>query len=171
MNCTEEQFFILLRAGLWDKPVEVEAFSEKINWNDILKIASIQTVNGLLFDGISNLPSDKQHPTLLMRRLYQTILRIEQSHKLLKETIEKIVSALQKESIRPILFKGQGVSSTSKKSKSNIFSRLLLVRSSGRNLLHVLNAFWAFLKISSIVRLVFNFSSIKRLSPSYASCN
>lgn len=109
MNRADQQFFALLRAGLWDKPIEENLFSESFDSNIILKMASMQTVSGILFDGISKLPIDKQPPTSLMRKLYQTTLRIEQSHELLNNTIEKIVPALQKEGVRPILLKGQGV--------------------------------------------------------------
>lgn len=109
MNNAQEQFFSLLRAGLWGSPINEGLFSRDIYWDEILKMADMQTVNGILFDGIAKLPSEKQPPVLLMRKLYQTIIRIERSHELLNKTLEKIVPALQEEGIHPILLKGQGV--------------------------------------------------------------
>lgn len=109
MNHTEEQFFALLRTGLWHTPIDTALFSEETHWDIILKMATMQTVSGVLFDGASTLPTDQQPATALMRKLYQTTLRIEQSHKVLNTAIEQIVPALQREGIRSILFKGQGV--------------------------------------------------------------
>lgn len=109
MNCTEQQFFALLRSGLWDSQIEESLFTDDTDWSGILKMAAKQTVSGIIFDGISNLPENLQPPTAIMRRLYQTVIRIEQSHELLNDRLTKIIPLLQSESIYPILLKGQGV--------------------------------------------------------------
>jgi hypothetical protein len=109
MNRTEQQFFALLRSGLWDSPLEESLFTDDTDWLTILKIATKQTVSGIIFDGISKLSENSQPPTAIMRRLYQTVIRIEQSHELLNERLTRIIPLLQSESIYPILLKGQGV--------------------------------------------------------------
>jgi hypothetical protein len=109
MSRTEQQFFALLRSGLWESPVERSLFSGDTDWGAIMKIAAMQTVSGIIFDGISNLPEDMQPPAATMRQLYQTVIRIEQSHELLNDRLIRIIALLQAEGIHPILLKGQGV--------------------------------------------------------------
>lgn len=109
MSRTEQQFFALLRSGLWDSPIEESLFAGDTDWPAVLKIASMQTVSGIIFDGISKLSKNLQPPTTIMRRLYPRVVRIEQSHELLNERLIRIISLLQSEGIHPILLKGQGV--------------------------------------------------------------
>lgn len=109
MNKTEQQFFVLLRSGLWGSPVDADLFSDIVDWEAMLKMAAMQTVSGIVYDGIDKLPVDKQPPVSLMRKLYQTVMRIEQSHELLNKRLVEIVTLLQSKGVRPILFKGQGV--------------------------------------------------------------
>lgn len=109
MNKTSQQFFALLRAGLWESPVATDLFSGTVDWDSILDMAQKQTVTGIVFDGIAGLPTDLQPPAILMRKLYQTVLRIEQSHGLLNQCLADIVPKMQAAGISPILLKGQGV--------------------------------------------------------------
>lgn len=109
MNKAKEQFFSLLRSGLWDSPIADSLFAESVDWEYILAIAKMQTVTGVVFDGISNLSSRLQPPSDVMRKLYQTVIRIEHSHELLNKRLTEIVPKLQLEGIYPVLLKGQGV--------------------------------------------------------------
>jgi hypothetical protein len=109
MNKTERQFFALLRSGLWGSWLDTALFANGADWEAILKIAQMQTVMGLVFDGISSLPATLQPPATIMRKLYQTIIRIEQSHELLNKQIAEIVPRFEAEGICPVLLKGQGV--------------------------------------------------------------
>ncbi|MEA5127405.1 MAG: nucleotidyltransferase family protein [Proteiniphilum sp.] len=109
MNRTEQQFFALLQSGLWEKPVDQSLFSGDPDWSTILKMAHMQTVSGIIFDGISYLQADLQPPAAIMRQLYQTVIRIEKSHALFNERLTRLIPLLQSENIHPILLKGQGV--------------------------------------------------------------
>lgn len=109
MNKTGRQFLALLRAGLWNSPVDTPVFQGEIDWEAILMLARQQTVSGPLFDAINELPGELQPPVDWMRRLYVTVLRIEQSHELLNRRLAEIVPLLQGEGIRSVLLKGQGV--------------------------------------------------------------
>lgn len=109
MSRTEQQFFTLLRSGLWNSPVDDSLFSGDTDWSAILKMALMQTSGGVVFDGISKLPENLQPPTAIMRRFYQTVIRIEQSHGLFNERLSRVILLLQSEGIHPILLKGQGV--------------------------------------------------------------
>ncbi len=109
MNKTEQQFFALLQSGLWGNPVNESLFSGETDWAAILTIARMQTVSGIVFDGISNLEPDMQPPSSIMLQLYQTIVRIEQSHELLNDRLSRMITLLQSEDIHAVLLKGQGV--------------------------------------------------------------
>lgn len=109
MNNTEQQFFSLLRAGLWDNPIEEALFSNDPDWPAILKMASMQTVSGIIYDGISKLPLNCMPPAEFMRRIYQSVVRIDKNNQMLNERLNRIILLLQSEGIHPILLKGQGV--------------------------------------------------------------
>lgn len=109
MSQTEQQFFALLRSGLWNNPVDESLFTGETEWSAILKMASMQTVSGVIYDGISTLPLNQQPPLEIMRRLFQTVIHIEQNNQLLNDRLNRIVILFQSEAIYPILLKGQGV--------------------------------------------------------------
>ena len=109
MSKSKLQFFALLQSGLWDKPIDSALFAEAVNWQYILEIAKMQTVTGIVYDGINSLPSELQPPAALMRKLHQTVIRIEQSHELLNKHISMIVPKLEAAGIHSVLLKGQGV--------------------------------------------------------------
>ena len=109
MNRTEQSFFALLRAGLWNSPIEEKLFTDAVNWELLLKMASMQTVCGVLYEGIQKLPSEQQPSTHLMRKLYQRVIRMEQSHGLLNQGLTEVVTLLNLAGIDSILLKGQGV--------------------------------------------------------------
>ena len=52
----ERRFFSLLRAGLWDKDVELCLFGSPVDWQSLLEQGRKQTVLGVLADGIGKLP-------------------------------------------------------------------------------------------------------------------
>ncbi len=108
MNLTEQQFFALLRTGIWGTVPDESLFNGEVEWEEILKIAAMQTVSGPVFDGISLLPPDQQPPGALMRQFYATVVRVEQSHALLNDRLARVVAELRSIGIRPVLLKGQG---------------------------------------------------------------
>ena len=109
MKRSELQLFALLQSGLWDRPADIGLFTGTVDWELILTLAKVQTVTGVLYDGICRLPVRLQPPTAVMRTLYLTVVRIERSHELLNSCLAEIVPQLEAEGIRPVLLKGQGV--------------------------------------------------------------
>lgn len=109
MSRAEEQFFELLRSGIWDSQPDPSLFSYDTDWKAILKMAVMQTVSGIVFDGISKLPENLQPSTAIMRQFFQAVIRIEQSHELFNDRLIRLIPLLQTEEIYPILLKGQGV--------------------------------------------------------------
>lgn len=109
MNQTIACFFSLIRSGLWNTKIDENLFSAQTDWKMILTTSEQQTVMGILFDGICQLPKSQQPPQELMQKLIHRVLWIEQSHDLLNKQILEIIPRLQADSIQPILLKGQGL--------------------------------------------------------------
>ena len=110
MNNTQQQFLSLLCSGLWNKPIiNTDPVLEYADWDAIIEIARKQTVLGVLFDGITKLSPERQPPAPLLRKLYQSVIRIEQSNLLMNKCLAEVVSAMNKENIHSVLLKGQGV--------------------------------------------------------------
>ena len=106
---TQEQFFALLRAGLWDKPIDTEELGTDVDWKEIYKIAREQTVIGLIADAINTLPAAQRPPMPILQRFIMEKLAIERSHVKLNAVLNEVVQALNAHNIPHILLKGQGV--------------------------------------------------------------
>lgn len=102
-------FFALLRAGIFDKPIDNTIFEGDVDWLSIIRIAEEQTVSALAFDGISHLPK-KCHPdkNLLLNWLGKT-LTIENGNRQLNKGIVDVLNHYNSAGLFPILLKGQGI--------------------------------------------------------------
>lgn len=109
MTLPEQQFFALLRAGLWSESLDISLFSGKTNWNGLLKLGEKQTVLGVLGDGIGQLPPELRPSREQLRWLQGRLLQIRQHHLLLNHTLEEVNGRLCAAGVHPILLKGQGV--------------------------------------------------------------
>ena len=109
MTLPEQQFFALLRAGLWSESLDISLFSGKTNWNGLLKLGEKQTVLGVLGDGIGQLPPELRPSREQLRWLQSRLLQIRQHHLLLNHTLEEVNGRLCAAGVHPILLKGQGV--------------------------------------------------------------
>ena len=105
----ERRFFSLLRAGLWDKDVELCLFGSPVDWQSLLEQGRKQTVLGVLADGIGKLPPALRPPFPIHRSLQQELLHIRQGHILLNHVLQEIWEKLACAGIRPVLLKGQGM--------------------------------------------------------------
>ena len=86
MTLPEQQFFALLRAGLWSESLDISLFSGKTNWNRLLRLGEKQTVLGVLGDGIGQLPPELRPSREQLRWLQGRLLQIRQHHLLLNHT-------------------------------------------------------------------------------------
>lgn len=109
MTQTEKQFMELLRAGLWGKPADAELFKGSVDWKDILRIGSEQTVAVIAADGMETLPKDLLPPKKAILMLMMLRVKTTQMHTLINNTIVQIVRALDKQDIPSALLKGQGI--------------------------------------------------------------
>ena len=109
MTLPEQQFFALLRAGLWSESLDISLFSGKTNWNRLLRLGEKQTVLGVLGDGIGQLPLELRPNREQLRWLQSRLLQTRQHHLLLNHTLEEVNGRLRVAGVHPILLKGQGV--------------------------------------------------------------
>ena len=108
MKQYEEVFFSLVRAALWDTPVEIpDSFSD---WGKVVKVAQSQTVVGLTGNVLLSAPSMYSLlPEQLVASLRKSIRSNILLHTVLNNTLVQVVSALREHGIESVLLKGQGI--------------------------------------------------------------
>lgn len=104
-----QAFFSLLRAGLWKKTPDFYFLLDEKQWEDLFHIARMQTVEGLVYDGLLLLPPDRFPPKPLLLKWTVLIDQMEKRNFHMNKCIEGINAWLTDEKIPPLLLKGQGV--------------------------------------------------------------
>ena len=120
MTTHQQQFLELLRAGLWGTPAKTELFNNDTDWKAILRIATEQTMQVIVADGIETLPKEMWPPKDILMKLLMVRIKTEQMHDLLNSTLKQIVDELNKENIPSVLLKGQGVAQNYLKPRSRM---------------------------------------------------
>ena len=109
MEIDLQQFFSLLRSGLWSTPADATLFGGKTDWEAVLGHAKRQTVLGVVAEGIHTLPEDMRPSKQIMNHIRAKLFSVIQTHTLLNQVLEEVVITLQQQGFRPVLLKGQGV--------------------------------------------------------------
>ena len=102
-----DPFFALLRAGLWEKEVQLQQF-EPVNYKAVFNLASEQSVIGLLAAGMDYVPDlqiKKPGAVTIMKK----VLSIEKRNKAMNAFIGDLRRRLEAAEIEFLLVKGQGV--------------------------------------------------------------
>ena len=73
----EKEFLELLKAGLWNAPLDLSMFSSQTDWERILQLAKEQTVMGVITDGLSGVPREKQGERRVMMQFYARTMALE----------------------------------------------------------------------------------------------
>lgn len=118
MTKPQQQFLELLRSGLWGRAADATLFKDTTDWKAVLRIATEQTVQVIVADGIETLPQEMWPPKEMMLKLMMIRIKIQQLHTLLNTTLKQITEALNSESIPSVLLKGQGVAQNYRKPES-----------------------------------------------------
>ena len=108
MSVAETQYFILLRAALWDQPVQIDG---NIDWKTVMQMAEFHGNNALVADVASRMVGDNK-PSPSMLKKMQAVMRdnlIQQMH--LRQILLSAVKLLGKNNIEPVLLKGFGLAS------------------------------------------------------------
>lgn len=109
MEVTALQLFALLRAALWKEEVDVSLFKGAVDWKAVSALAFRQTVLGLLYEGIMQLPQEYRPERALILKLHSWCVQTVQRHHLLNEVWKEIAGRLEGEQIHCVLLKGQGL--------------------------------------------------------------
>lgn len=110
MNKNQEVFFELLRAGLWGKcENHNHALFKNVDWDEVYRLASEQSVVGLIAVGIDYLPQDSRPPQVLTLQFVGEALQIEQQNKDMNEFLVELIEKLRRAGVYVLLLKGQGI--------------------------------------------------------------
>lgn len=106
-----QTFFQLLRAGLWERPVEdLRCFPLRDDqWRNLWRFARRQTVSGLVYRGLHFLPESLWPASLVLAEWLVDIERIERESKAMNECVSALNSLFSSAHICHVLQKGQGV--------------------------------------------------------------
>lgn len=107
LDNNQQAFFVLVRAGLWEKDVELGGYSS-IDFTGIMHLASGQSVIGLVAAGLEHVADVKVPQVDVLNFVGQT-LQIEQRNKAMNAFVAELVERLRKSGIYSILVKGQGI--------------------------------------------------------------
>lgn len=99
-------FFVLLRAGLWERDLSLDAVPPVDDWRVLLETARRQAVLGLLYRGIAHLPEDQMPPADLRLRLLADIDRIERRNKQMELTQQELLGRFRDAGLHPLVQKG-----------------------------------------------------------------
>ncbi len=106
---TIEQFFALIRSGLWGGKAASSPFDGGADWEALLRLASMQSLTGIFADGAGTLPRELMPPAETARRLFVTVESIRRANRRLDTALAELEAGLRREGIEGILLKGQGV--------------------------------------------------------------
>lgn len=107
MNNNTNAFFALLRAGLWEKEVQLLPFGE-VDYSTVLRLAEEQSVVGLVAAGLEHVV-DVKLPKEDMLQFVGHTLQLEQRNTAMNCFIGVIVDKMRKAGIYTLLVKGQGI--------------------------------------------------------------
>ena len=107
MNKNKEIFFALLRAGLWEKDVEIPEYGTT-NFSEIMRLAEEQSVVGLITAGLEHV-KDVKVPQEWVLQLVGSTLHIEERNKAMNAFIEWLIEKLRQQGVYSLLVKGQGI--------------------------------------------------------------
>ena len=118
-NKNLQVFFELLRAGLWPNDNHNQNYNlyEGVDWGEAYRIASEQSVIGLVVAGLESLREKSEEyltknlkiPQGLLLQMIGEVQMIEQRNKAMNEFVAKLIENLRKDDIYAILVKGQGI--------------------------------------------------------------
>lgn len=103
----QRAFFELVKAGLWEKNVQLKPF-EKVDFNEIYRLADEQSVIGLIAAGLDHVVDGNASQEIVLL-FVGTALQIEQQNIAMNKFIGELLEKLKKAAVDYVLIKGQGV--------------------------------------------------------------
>ena len=111
MKQIDQQFFSLLRTGLWGTEPEVSLFAGETDWETVFLMAKEQTVVPMVADGVESLLSrtDLEIPREVRKRFASGLLKTEQRNRRMDRLSTYLFQKAEAEGIPCVILKGQGV--------------------------------------------------------------
>ena len=107
MEKTQEVFFELVKAGLWEKSVCLAPYG-MVDFDSVLGLAEEQTVVGLVTAGLEQVKDIKVPQVSILQFIGQTV-QLEQRNKAMNDLIAELVAKMREAGIYTLLVKGQGI--------------------------------------------------------------
>jgi len=109
-NVAYQSFFALLQAGLWNREPECQYFPLTPEvWKQVYMIARKQTVEGIVYEGITRLPNHYFPPRDLLLKWVVMVDSIEERNRRMNKVVGELFELFTKNHITAFLMKGQGV--------------------------------------------------------------
>jgi len=103
----QKVFLKLVNAGLWGNGNPDIRIDGTMDWQEVYRLATEQSVLGLVLDGLEH--SDVKPPQVLLLQWIGEVQMIEQWNKAMNAFIALLISKLREEDIYTLLVKGQGI--------------------------------------------------------------
>ncbi len=106
-------FFTLLRSGLWEREIDEPSdfpLTES-EWNTVYQMAIHQTVVGVVYRGILQLPDHLLPPDGVLIRWVAHMDAIERRNRRMNAVVNELCGVFSDKGIRAVLQKGQGIAS------------------------------------------------------------
>ena len=99
-------FFAVLRAGLWEQELRLEATPSREDWLALLQIARQQAVFGLFFRGMTHLPAEQLPASDVRMPLLAEVDRLERRGSELVRVQEELLARFAETGLHPLVQKG-----------------------------------------------------------------
>jgi hypothetical protein len=106
-NKNQEVFFELVKAGLWEKEVQLSQYGD-FDFNEIYRLAQEQSVVGFVAAGLEYV-ADVKVPQALALAIAGEVLQLEQRNSAMNQFVARLVGDMRKAGIYTLLVKGQAV--------------------------------------------------------------
>lgn len=106
-NNSQQAFIALMQAGLWERETGLASFNP-IDYTEILHLAEVQMVTGLVAAGVEHVV-DCKIPQEDLLQITEKALQIERRSKAVDEFVEHLIKTLREKSVYTLLIKGQGI--------------------------------------------------------------
>jgi hypothetical protein len=104
-------FFEALQSGLWSRKPDPALFKPLTSddWSKLYKMSALQTVEGVVCDGLQQLPAEALPPKGFLMKWIARLQQIEERNAWMNGIIADQVTFFTQHGLHPILQKGQGV--------------------------------------------------------------
>ena len=109
MTIIQQQFFELLKSGLWGGAPDASLFVGEVDWPQLFQLARRQALPAIVLDGVRLLPEELRPPKALYLQWCAVMLHVEEQNELLNREIGNLYALLRAQGMEPVLAKGQGV--------------------------------------------------------------